>query len=62
MPVAFDNRRLQVFVDGLPLHGVQLAVDTTFVSSVRGNGEPRRGAVDIDGVALFHARQHQEKN
>ena len=45
VPVAGDNRRLEVVVDGLPLHGgVQLAVDTTLVSSVRGSGEPRQGA------------------
>ena len=30
VPVAGDNRRLEVVVDSLPLHGgVQLAVDTT---------------------------------
>ena len=43
VPVAGDNRRLDVVVDGLPLRGgVQLAVDTTLVSSVRGSGETRR--------------------
>ena len=58
VPVAGDNRRLEVVVDGLPLHGgVQLAVDTTLVSSVRGSGEPRQGAATTDGVALTQARR-----
>ena len=49
-------------VDGLPLHGqVQLAVDTTLVSSVRGSGEPRQGAATTDGVALTQARRRKEK-
>ena len=40
-----DNRRLEVVVDGFPLFGgVQLAVDTTLVSAVQGDGVPRRGA------------------
>ena len=51
--VAGDNGRLEVVVENLPLHGgVQLAVDTTFVSLVRGSGEPRQAAVTTDGVAL----------
>ena len=62
VPVAGDNRRLEVVVDGLPLHGgVQLAVDTTLVSSVRGSGEPRQGAATTDGVALTQARRRKEK-
>ena len=62
VPVAGDNRRLEVVVDGLPLHGgVQLAVDTTLVSSVRGNKEPRQGAATTDGVALTQARRRKEK-
>ena len=60
--VAGDNRRLEVVVDGLPLHGgVQLAVDTTLVSFVRGSGEPRQGAATTDGVALTQARRRKEK-
>ena len=39
---------------------MQLAIDTTLVSSVRGDGEPRRGAADIDGVALLQARKRNE--
>ena len=62
VPVAGDSRRLEVVVGGLPLHGgVQLALDTTLVSSVRGDGEPRRGAADTDGVALFQARKRKER-
>ena len=39
-----DARRLEVVVDGLPLHGgAQLAVDTTLVSALYGDGRPRRG-------------------
>ena len=53
VPSAGDNRRLEVVVDGLPLFGAaQLAVDTTLVSALKGNGEPRRRAADWDGVAL----------
>ena len=49
-------------VNDLPLHGgVQLAVDTTLVSSVRGSGEPRQGAATTDGVALTQARRCKEK-
>ena len=40
-----DARRLEVVVDGLPLHGgSQLAVDTTMVSALRGDGSARAGA------------------
>ena len=60
--VAGDNRRLEVVVDGLPLHGgVQFAVDTKLVSSIRGSGEPRQGAATTDGVALTQARRRKEK-
>ena len=61
VPAAGDSRRLEVVVDGLPLYGgMQLAIDTTLVSSVRGDGEPRRGAADTDGVALLQARKRKE--
>ena len=54
------TRRLEVVVDGLPLFGgVQLAVDTTLVSAVQGDGVPRRGAANRDGVALASA--HRKK-
>ena len=50
------------FVDGLPLHGgVQLAVDNTLVSSVRGSGEPRQGAATTDFVVLTQARRRKKK-
>ena len=42
-----DNRRLEVVADGLPLFGgVQLAVDTTLVSAIQGDGQPQRGAAE----------------
>ena len=54
VPSAGDN--------GLPLFGgAQLAVDTTLVSALKGNGEPRRGAADRDGVALAAARRVKER-
>ena len=41
---AADARRLEVVVDGLPLHaGVQLAVDATLVGALRGDGSAKRG-------------------
>ena len=48
---AGDGRRLEVVVDGLPLFGGgQLAVDTTLVCALHGDGRPRRGAAEMDGV------------
>ena len=39
-----DGRRLEVVADGLPLfNGAQLAIDTTLVSPIRGDGQPRPG-------------------
>ena len=61
VPNAHDNRRLEVVADGLPLFGgVQLAVDTTLVSAIQGDGQPQRGAADRDGVALKRARRRKE--
>ena len=61
VPNANDDRRLEVVADGLPLFGgVQLAVDTTLVSAVRGDGEPVLGAAERDGVALRRARRRKE--
>ena len=58
-PDARDARRLEVVVDGLPLFGgAQLAVDTTLVSAIQGNGEPRNGAADRDGVALLSPKRN----
>ena len=62
VPSAGDNRRLEVVIDGLPLFGgAQLAVDTTLVSALKENGEPRRGAADRDRVALAAARRVKER-
>ena len=44
-----------------PLGGVQLAVDTTLVSALRGDGNPSRGAATRDGVALSEARRDKER-
>ena len=61
VPNANDNKRLEVVADGLPLFGgVQLAVDTTLVFAVRGDGESVPGAADRDGVALRRARRRKE--
>ena len=61
VPNAHDTRRLEVVADGLPLFGgVQLAVDTTLVSAIQGDGQPQRGAADRDGVALKRARRKKE--
>ena len=58
-----DARRWEVVVDGLPLHGcAQLAVDTTLVSVLHGDGGPRRGASERDGVALLAARKRKEQS
>ena len=55
-----DNGRLKCVVNGLPPLGQQLAVDTTLVSPVKGNGEPRPKADREDGVALAEARRTKE--
>ena len=56
-----DGRRLEVIADGLPLFGgVQLAVDTTLVSALRGDGMPRIGANRHAGVALREGA-HKER-
>ena len=53
-----DTRRLEVVVDGLPLFGgVQLAVDTTLVSTLNCDGSAHWGAADRDGAVLA-ARRH----
>ena len=56
-----DARRLEVVVDGLPLHGGSHAVDTTLVSALRGDGSARAGADRRDGVALIAARRRKER-
>ena len=62
VPKTADSQRLEVVVDGLPLFGgVQLAVDTIWVSALKGDGEPRRRAADRDGVAFAKARRIKER-
>ena len=42
VPNVHDGRRLEIVAEGLPLFGgVQLVVDTTLVSPLRGDGSPR---------------------
>ena len=59
LPVArMDSRRFEVVVDGLPQFGrAHFAVDTTLVSPVSADGQPRRRCAEHDGAALEQARQ-----
>ena len=51
-----DTRRLEVVIDGLPLHhGAQLAIDTTMVSPLRHDGVPRPRSMMVDGASLATA-------
>ena len=61
VPVVADARRLEVVADGLPRGGVQVAIDTTLVSALRGDGNPGRGASTRDGVTLSEARRAKER-
>ena len=57
-----DGRRLEVVADGLPLFlGAQLAIDTTMVSTLRGDGTVARARVHHDGAALKTARRRKER-
>ena len=57
-----DNRRLEVVVDGLSLHGgAQLAIDTTLVSPLPRDGSVKRGAERTDGAVLVEARRWKER-
>ena len=50
-PSRQDDRRIEVIANGLPLWGgVQVAVDTTLVSPLAANGEPRREARRTAGL------------
>ena len=61
-PDAFDNRRLEIVADGLPLfQGAQLAVDTTPVSALRRDGVPHSRAENHDGAVLDAARRRKER-
>ena len=60
-PNAHDGRRLEVVVDGLPVRGgTQVAIDTTLVCPLHGDGVPKRRAARSDGVALKAARTKEE--
>ena len=58
LPVAADNRRLEVVADGLPIF---LALDTTLVCALHCDGSPHTGAADTDGVVLQRARRRKER-
>ena len=59
---ALDNRRVEVVADGFPLwHGALLAIDTTLVSPLRGDGSARGRAADHSGLALEEARRRKER-
>ena len=59
--VQADSRRLEVVVDGLLSSDAQLTIDTTLVSPLRGDGQPHRRCVDVDGAALDEARRRKER-
>ena len=63
LPVgAMDQRRIEVIAEGLPVfHRAQLAIDATFVSPLRADGEPHRRRPVEDGVALTLARWCKER-
>ena len=46
---------------GCPFHGAQVAVDTTLVSVLGRNGEPRPRCAGIDGVILEEAKSRKER-
>ena len=55
-----DNRRIEVLADDLPLyHGTQLAIDTTMVSALSREGQPRLRSDTVDGAALAEARNRK---
>ena len=57
-----DDRRLEVVANGLPLWvGQQLAVDTTLVSPLSGQGQPVRRGGRVAGAALAVARRRKER-
>ena len=55
---ALDNRRVEVIADGLPLwHGAQLAIDTTLVSPLHGDGSARGRTADHSGLQEARRRK-----
>ena len=54
--------RFEILAEGLPLYGgVQLAIDTTLVSTLHSDGSARRGAAQIDGAVFAEARRRIER-
>ena len=57
-----DDRRIEVIANGLPLwNGTQLAIDTTLVSPLTSNGQPRTRAGTYAGTAVREARRAKER-
>ena len=57
-----DERRIEVIANGLPLwNGSQLAIDTTLVSPLTSQAEPRRHQRTTAGAALRIARRTKER-
>ena len=57
-----DDRRIEAIANGLTLWGgTQLAVDTTLVSPLTRDGQPRRRAGRCTGAALQDARRRKER-
>ena len=57
-----DDRRIEVVANGLTLWGgTQLAIDTTLVSPLTRDGQPRRPAGRFTGAALRDARRRKER-
>ena len=54
VPNAHDARQLEILAE-------PLAVDTTLMSPIRGNGSTRPGAADTDEIALAQARRKKER-
>ena len=58
---ALDNRLVEVIADGLPLwQRAHMAIDTTLVSLLCGDGAARGRAADHSGSALKEARRRKE--
>jgi len=57
-----DDRCIEVIANGLNLWGgAQLAIDTTLVSPLTGDGQPRRRAGTYAGAALHTTRRSKER-
>ena len=57
-----DGRRIEVVANGLPLwQGAQIAVDTTLVSPLQRDGQPRPGADARPGLALAQAAARKRR-